>query len=46
MNMTHAHEDEAFECDMGMDGKPMQLFHFRCDVVSGTEIFYWTSSSV
>ena len=36
------HEEGDFECNKGMDGKPVQFFQFqcRCDVVSGTEIFY------
>jgi len=29
-----------FECSTGMDGKPVHLFQCRCDVVSGTKIFY------
>jgi len=33
-------EERDFECNTGMDGKPMSLFQCRCDVVSGTEIFY------
>src|SRR6218665_1682186 len=27
-----------FECDSGMDGKPVQLFQCRCDMLSGTEM--------
>ena len=38
--MDVINEEGDFECDMGMDRKPVQLFHCRCDVVSGTEIFY------
>jgi len=34
------HEAGDFECNKGMDGKTVQLFQCRCDVVSGTEIFY------
>ena len=34
------HEEGDFECDSSMDGKPVQLFQCRCDMVSGTEIFY------
>ena len=34
------HEEGDFECNTGMDGKPVQLFQCRCDVVSRTEIFY------
>ena len=30
------HEEEDFERDTGEDGKPVQLFQFKCDVVSGT----------
>lgn len=38
MEMIHAEED--FERDTGTAGKLMQLFQFRRNVVSGTEIFY------
>ena len=34
--MDVIHEDGDFECNTGMDGKPVQLFQHRCDVVSGT----------
>ena len=40
------HDEGDFECDTGMDGKPLQLFQCRCEVVSGTELLYYTSSSV
>jgi len=35
--MDVIHEEGDFECDSGMDG---QLFQCKCDMVSGTEIFY------
>ena len=38
--MDVIHEEGDFECNTGMDGKPVQLLQCRCDVVSGTEIFY------
>ena len=41
--MDVIHEEGDFECDTGMDVKPVQLFQCRCDVayvVSGTESFY------
>jgi len=37
MDVIH---EEDFECDTGMDGKPVQSLQCRCVVVSGTEIFY------
>jgi len=40
------HEEEDFESNTGTDGKPVQLFQCRRDVVYGTEIFYYSSSSV
>jgi len=39
--MDVIHEEGDFECDSGMGGKPVQLFQCRCDMVSGTEIFYY-----
>ena len=44
MNMIH--EEGDFESNTGADGKSVQLFQCRRDVVSGTEISYKTSSSV
>ena len=40
--MDVIHEEGEFECNTGMDGKPVQLFQCRsgCDVVSRVEIFY------
>jgi len=38
--MDVIHEKGDLECDTGMDGKPVQLFQCRYDVVPGTEIFY------
>ena len=38
--MDVIHEEGDFECNTGMDEKPVQLFQCRCDVVSRTEIFY------
>jgi len=38
--MDMIHEEGDFECNTGMDWKPVQLFQGRCDVVSRTEIFY------
>ena len=38
--MDVIHEEGDFECNTGIDGKPVQLFQCRCDVVSRTEIFY------
>ena len=38
--MDVIHEERDFERDTGMDGKPVQLFQCRCDVVTATEIFY------
>ena len=37
--MDVKNEEGDFECDSGMDGKPVQLFQRRCDVVSWTETF-------
>ena len=37
--MDVIHEEGEFECDTGMDGKPVQFFQCRCDVVSGTESY-------
>jgi len=42
--MNVIHEEGDFECNTGMDGKPVQLFQCRCDMVSATEIFYFSSS--
>ena len=38
MDMTY--EEGDFESNTGMDGKPVQLFQCRHNVVFGTEIFY------
>jgi len=38
--MDVIHEEGKFECNMGMAGKPVQLFQCRRDVVSGTEVFH------
>ena len=34
--MNVIHEEGDFECNTGLDGKLVQLFQCRCDVVSGT----------
>ena len=36
--MDVIHEEGDFECNTGMDGKPVQLFRCRCDVVSITDL--------